>query len=181
MPVIFDTGALVRPAFDAAVFTATKWNTADDKASFANTLCRFIAADFKTSLFTDKLYRRLSDTFGHIANFDKNGFIAVFFEDLRGKVDFLEQTISWRPCGDPAWTYSDVERAILRRLKACDILGAYRAMRAAEVEGLERELLRRLAAKYDGTAAESQPPILHCPVPPKSAKQRPTPGQPSLF
>jgi hypothetical protein len=42
MPVIFDTRALVRPAFDAAVFAATKWDTADDKAAFANTLCRFV-------------------------------------------------------------------------------------------------------------------------------------------
>ncbi len=67
MPVIFDTGALVRPAFDPAEFTATKWETGADKAAFANGLCRFIAADFKLILFTDKLYRRLAGTFGHIA------------------------------------------------------------------------------------------------------------------
>ena len=60
MPVIFDTGALVRPAFDPAEFTATKWETGADKAGFANGLCRFIAADFKLTLFTDKLYRRLA-------------------------------------------------------------------------------------------------------------------------
>jgi hypothetical protein len=146
MPVIFDTGSLVRPAFDA-----------------------------------DKLYRRLCKTFGHIAHYDKTGFTAVFFQDLRGKVDFLEQTTSWRPCGDPAWTYADVERAILQRLKACDILTAYRAMRAADVEAVERALLRRLTAKYDGGAAASQPPILHCPVPAKTARQRPPADQSSLF
>src|SRR5271157_3601827 len=43
MPVI-DTGTLVRPAFEAAQFTATKWDSAADKADFANALCRFIAA-----------------------------------------------------------------------------------------------------------------------------------------
>jgi hypothetical protein len=54
MPVIFDTGALVRPAFTAADFAATKWDTGEDKAKFANGLCRFIAADFKQTLFTEK-------------------------------------------------------------------------------------------------------------------------------
>src|SRR5271166_2482106 len=43
MPVI-DTGTLVRPAFEAAQFTATKWDSAADKADFASALCRFIAA-----------------------------------------------------------------------------------------------------------------------------------------
>src|SRR5271165_4065082 len=43
MPVI-DTRTLVRPAFEAAQFTATKWDSAADKADFANALCRFIVA-----------------------------------------------------------------------------------------------------------------------------------------
>jgi hypothetical protein len=92
MPII-DTGALVRPAFEAAQFTATKWTTADEKAAFANALCRFIAADCKTTLFTDSLYRRLTLSFGHIAHGTKRGFIAAFFDDLRGKLSFLEWTL----------------------------------------------------------------------------------------
>ncbi len=69
MATILDTGALVRPAFTAADFTATKWDTSEDKAKFANDLCRFIANDFKAMMFTDKLYRRLAMMFGHIAHY----------------------------------------------------------------------------------------------------------------
>jgi hypothetical protein len=39
------------------------------KAEFANKLCKFIAADFKETLFTKTLYSRLSNTFGHIAHY----------------------------------------------------------------------------------------------------------------
>jgi hypothetical protein len=182
MPVIFDTGALVRPTFTAADFTATKWDTGEDKAKFANGLCRFIAADFKQTLFTEKIYRRLAMTFGHIAHFNRFGFLAEFFEDPRGKVAFLEQTLMWCPCGDPAWTYSDVERAVLKRLRACDLLAAYRQLRAAEIEGAERELLRRLQAKYAGGAAPTMAPVLHCPPTPKPgiAARKPA-EQSSLF
>jgi hypothetical protein len=164
MPVIFDTGALVRPVFTAADFTATKWDTGQDKAKFANNLCRFMAADFKTTMFTEKVYRRLAMTFGHIAHSSRQGFLAEFFDDLRGKVDFLEQTLMWHPCGEPAWTYSDVERAVLQRLRACDLLTAYCYLRAVEVEVVERELLRRLQAKCADGAAPAQALVRHRPI-----------------
>jgi hypothetical protein len=182
MRVIFDVGALVRPAFTAADFTATKWDTGEDKANFANDFSRFMAADFKPALLTEKLYRRLSMSFGHIAHYDRHGFLTAFFENLSGKVAFLERTMMWRPCGDPAWTYSDVERAVLKRLRACDPLTAYRQLRVAEVESTERELLHRLQAKYaDGTAA-ARAPVLHCPPKAKRNGSVGTPAdQSSLF
>jgi len=182
MPAIYSTGALVHPVFTAADFTATKWDTSDDKAAFANGFCRFMAADFKVSLFTDKMYRRLSNTFGHIAHYNKSGFIAEFFADLRGKVDFIEQTMMWQPGGDPAWTYSDVEHAIHARLRTCDLFTAYRALRAAEIEGAERELLRILVAKFANGAAARSVPILHCPAIPKAKSVAKDSGdQPMLF
>jgi hypothetical protein len=181
MPMVFETGALIRPAFDPAAFTPTQWDNGADKAAFANALCRFIAADFKLGLFTDNLYRRLANTFGHIAHTNKHGFIAEFFEDLRGKVEFLEQTLMWRPCGDSAWTYSDVEHAVLKRLRTSNLLDAYRALRAAEVERAERELLRRLQMKYASGTTPAQPPILHCPAAPRATASRKPPEQSSLF
>ena len=182
MPVIVDTGALVRPVFTAADFTATKWDTGQDKAKFANDLCRVMAADFQTTMFTEKMYRRLAMTFGHIAHSSRHGFLTEFFEDLRGKVAFLEQTLMWLPCGDPAWTYSDVERAVLQRLRACDLLTAYRQLRAAEVKGAERELLRRLQAKYADGTAPAQAPVLHSPPNAKpSITARKPAEQSSLF
>src|ERR1700733_10380324 len=127
MPVI-DTGALLRPPFAESQFTPTTWDTAADKAHFANTLCRFIAADFKQSLFTKKLYGRLSLTFGHIAHFNLHGFFEHFFQDQQGKIAFLEQTLTWPVYGDPDYTFCDVERAVQSRLRACKLLDAYRAL-----------------------------------------------------
>lgn len=184
MPVIFDTGALLRPRFTAEEFTPTKWDSAETKAKFANDLCRFMAADFKESLFTKTLYQRLSMCFGHIAHYSREGFLGEFFRDLRGKVAFLEQTLAWRCFGDPEFTYSDVEQAVNARLRRCNLLGAYRALRAAEMESAERELLRRLQQKYEGgNAAEPAPkPILHPGAAPKPATRQLKPEQQhSLF
>ncbi len=64
-----------------------------------------------TSLFTQKLARRLALSFGHIAHFDCGCFYNHFFLDLQGKVAFLEETLAWVPCGEPSHTFCDVERA----------------------------------------------------------------------
>lgn len=60
MPIVFDTSALLRPLFSRSDFIATKWDGAEIKAEFANDLCRFIAADFKDTLFTKEFYQRLT-------------------------------------------------------------------------------------------------------------------------
>lgn len=164
----------------------TRFTTAEDKASFANKLCRFIAADFKESLFTKNLYDRLAGSFGLIAHGDRNGFYVPFFRDLVGKAASLDQTVRWIPRGDPAWTHSDVERAVIGRPKAARLLDAHRALRAAEIEGAERELLRRLAAKYGANAPPmpppTPPPVLHCPAPARRNTPAPRPPeQHSLF
>jgi hypothetical protein len=52
MTDIIDIRALAHPAFEAARFIGTKWETAADKAAFANDLCKFIAADFAPRMFT---------------------------------------------------------------------------------------------------------------------------------
>jgi hypothetical protein len=83
MPIIIDTRALLRPPFSADEFTATKWDTADAKAHFASKLCKFIAADFKEGLFTNALYSRLRNCFGHIAHYNRNGFFERFFDPPR--------------------------------------------------------------------------------------------------
>ena len=85
MPIIIDTGALLRPLFTADQFAATQWETAQGKADFGNKLCKFIAADFKQSLFTKPLYGRLSNCFGHIAHYNIHGFFETFFQDLTGQ------------------------------------------------------------------------------------------------
>ena len=180
MSIVFTTNALLRPAFSGNEFTSTKWEPADAKAEFANKLCRFIAADFKEAMFTKTLYRRLSLCFGHIAHCDSFRFFDHFFRDLRGKVAFLEETLLWPPCGDPAYTFCDVERAVQARLRTCNLLAAYRALRAAEIEGAERELLRRLQSKYGESPGVPESTLIHAGRPPRQPRPPPAEQQ-TLF
>jgi hypothetical protein len=143
----WDAKALVRPMFIEADFTATKWDTAADKAWFANALCKFIVADFAWTLWTKRLYRRLSLCFGHIAHSSDAEFWEVFSTDTQGKLDFLDETMRYPCYGDPTYTYCDVERAIQARLQRSGIMPAYQALRLAEIEAAERAALARLRAK----------------------------------
>ncbi len=68
------TRALTTPAFIAADFVPTHWDSAEQKAKFANALLTFVAQDFPRSKFHEGFYRRLSNAFGHIANFNSAGF-----------------------------------------------------------------------------------------------------------
>lgn len=174
--------ALTRPAFIEGDFIATKFDTAADKAWFANELCRFIACDFRQTLWTKRLYQRLSLSFSNIAHYNSQGFWEEFFAGLQGKVRFLEQTLA-HPCyGQPEHTYCDVECAVQARLRACDILPTYRALRAAEIESVERALLNRLRQKYEGVPP-TRPvdlPILR-PAAPSRPKQNTATDQPSLL
>ena len=160
MAIVFDTNALLRPRFIAADFVPTKWDSAATKADFASRLCQFIAADFKESLFTKVFYNRLHLTYGHIARCNREGFFGTFFRDLAGKVEFLEHTLQWRCFGDLAFTYCDVERSIQERLQRGDLLTAYRALRAADIERGERDTLRRLSAQYEGAAVSTASPVV---------------------
>jgi hypothetical protein len=46
--------ALKHPPFEAAAFTATKWDSAEDKAWFATTFVRFLLGDCAETLFTHR-------------------------------------------------------------------------------------------------------------------------------
>ena len=129
-------------------FTPTKWETAKDKAAFANRFVRFVESDFAAEHFTEKFYRRLSNTFGMIAHYNRGGFWETFFTTAADKVRFLQMTIQWPCYGDPAWTYSDVERALRAWLRADGMLDRYRQRLAQESEAGERAQLARLQAKY---------------------------------
>ncbi len=118
-----------------------------------------------------------------MAHFERGSFYNQFFLHLRGKVAFLEETLAWVPCGQSSHTFCDVERAVLTRLRKSNLLEAYRALRAAEVEGAERALLAKLREKYEGSPASSQTsvPILHPGAPPKTRRSGQQSGQTSLF
>jgi hypothetical protein len=134
--------------FQPSQFTPTQWDTAQDKMRFAQQFVRFVESDFAEKHFTDRFYRRLSNTFSHIAHYNRGGFWDEFFTTTADKVRFLKQTLQ-HPCyGDVAWTYSDVERALQQWLKASDVLERYQRKLAEETEATERAELARLQHKY---------------------------------
>jgi hypothetical protein len=136
--------ALTTPAFEPDHFTATQWSTAEDKAKFANALMKFIADEFPRQSFS----KRLSNTFGHIANYNRDGFYSVFFERDADKVVFLDQTLRWPCFGDPTYTFCDAERAVQRRLRAANVIEVFRMREADATRTRELDILARLQAKY---------------------------------
>jgi hypothetical protein len=147
------TGVLTSPAFVAADFVPTHWESAEQKVKFANALLTFVAQDFPRSKFHENFYRRLSNTFGHIACYNCDGFYGRFFLTAEDKLEFLEQCVTW-PChGDPTYTYSDVERAVVARLTQGQIVAILSSQITVERRRQELALLSELKARYEPIAA----------------------------
>lgn len=144
MPV----ASFLTPPLRAAGFTATAFHDAAAKATFGNQLLAFIAEDFPRRRFTQSFYRVLCQHFGMIAHYDVHGFWAEYFTTTADKLRFLEALVA-HPCwGDPAFTFSDLERAVIRRLRDAGLVARFRATLLRETEAAERALLNRLQARY---------------------------------
>lgn len=127
--------------FEARQFAATQWETAEEKARFATWLVRFIEAGFPEAKFTKTMYRKLSNCFGHIAHFDRDGFYGAQFGSLRSRAAFLRQCVEWQ------WP-SDVERAVAQWVRETGQVEKAEAAVGVAVEAAERAELARLTAKY---------------------------------
>jgi hypothetical protein len=165
--------ALTIPAFTAAEFMPTQWASADDKAKFANAFMKLIAAEFPRQSFTQPLYRRLSNTFGHIAHGNLAGFYGAFFERDFDKVGFFEQTLSWPHFGDPTFTFCDVEAAVKRRLRAAKVIDIFRMLEADATRRRELATLARLQEKYGVRPPPDPMPIDPPPSSPAPARRSP--------
>jgi hypothetical protein len=152
------TRALTTPAFTAGDFAPTKWHSAKDKAEFGNALLKFIAQDFPRGKFHQALYGRLSNSFGHIAHYDRHGFYETFFMSAKGKIAFLEQCVTWPCFGDPAYTFCDVERAVIARLRSANLLTLLRSRTTVEQREAELAQLARLKARYEPTFTSAPAP-----------------------
>ncbi len=141
--------SLRNPAPTAADFVPTRFTPADSKAWFATHFLRFASADFPKHHFTQRFYTRVMSTFGMIAHYDKTGFWTEYFTSTAGKIEFIEQLIQWPCYGDPAHTFSDVEREIQRRLREVDLLSLYRRASRAERDATERAEFARLKARFE--------------------------------
>ncbi|WP_159731194.1 hypothetical protein [Methylosinus sp. Ce-a6] len=150
--------SLRTPQLTAADFTPTKFHSADDKAWFANALLKFLADDCPRSGFTDRLYVRLSNSFGHIAHHDPQGFFEHFFLALETKAQFLEQTLQWPCYGSAEFTFCDVEILVQSRITTANLLAIVKAQRDSDVARRERELFERLKAKYEPISRPDSPP-----------------------
>ena len=146
------TRALITPAFLATDFVPTQRDGAEQKAKFTNALLTFVAQDFPRSKFHESFYRRLSNTFGHIAHYDSVGFYERFFLTAEDKLAFLGQCVTWPCYGDPTFTYSDVERAVAERLRKSQVLAILGSQITVERRRRELALLSELKARYEPIA-----------------------------
>jgi len=134
--------------FKASDFTPTKYETAADKVKFAETFVRFVEGGFEDKAFSKVFYLKLSHCFGHIAHTHREGFYAAWFTTTKDRLCFLENCVQWRPCGQPEFTFCDVESRLAAWVASerwCEKLSE---QLAAETEKAERAELARLQAKY---------------------------------
>ncbi len=146
--------------FSAEEFTPTEFSTAQDKAAIGNHFLRFIESDWKQTIFTRTFYNRLSNCFGHIAHYDLHGFYETWFAHDALRLSFLQHTLRFSCYGDPAYTFSDVERAIKAELRRRPLVAQYEARVAAAIRVRELAQLEWLQAKYGPIPAAlgSSPP-----------------------
>jgi len=128
-------------------FVDSQCYTAEDKATFINALVAFVLSGFQQSNFTSEIYRHLSNCFQHIAHYDQNGFYATWFADVDKQSKWVDRIKGTRICGDPAYTFSDVERefqAWLTESDEIDGLLDQNRITKGEEEDKERDRLTAL-------------------------------------
>jgi hypothetical protein len=141
--------------FMPSEFTPTERSTAAEKADFGNSLLRFIEAGWKPTLFTKKLYKRLSMCFGNIAHYNLAGFYEEWFTSETDRLRFLEHLLRWPCYGQPAFTFCDVERVIQDQIRARGWIERQRQRAAGEIRTTELQILARLEQKYRGSSSEA--------------------------
>ena len=130
-------------------FTATQWDTAENKEKFVNHFKQFVKKDFPESMFNKSFYNRMSMMRGHIAHYDRGGFWHTWFDTSERRADFLKHWASNPAYGDPEWTWSDVEKVIQIWLKENpQYEQKQRGQHEAIIEDIERKEFARLSAKY---------------------------------
>ena len=140
--------------FSPSDFVPTKFSTAADKADFGNTFLHFIDSEWKETLFTKTFYNQLSNTFGHIAHYNRSTFYSTWFTCDADQVRFLEQVLEWPCWGDAEFTFCDVERALQREIRKRNYVARYELKAAESLRSAEMAILERLEAKYRPAATQ---------------------------
>jgi hypothetical protein len=138
---------MTKKLFTADRFTATQHSTADEKARFCVAFATFILSGFPRGRFKSKFYRRLSNLFGHIAEYDETGFWEVWFATPAKQRQFIRRIYEWVPVGDPHFCWSDAEQE----------LKSWAATNADAIEAVltenERKFAEAMKAEIDRRAA----------------------------
>jgi len=136
--------------FQMEDFTSTKWATAEEKAKIANKMTRFILSGFQQGSFTKAMYQRLSNMFGHITHYNINGFYEKWFSDIKACLDWSEHiTGNWLSgMGDPKFTWSDVEKALIGWMKDNQIAEQLDELYQLDIKQKELALLNALQRKH---------------------------------
>ena len=131
------------------MFTATQWNTAEDKEKFVKHFKQFVKKGFPESMFSKGFYNRVSMMRGHITHYNQSGFYDVQFSTSERRADFLQKWAAAPVYGDPEWTWSDVEQVLAVWLQEHpEHEQKQRATHDALIEDIERRELARLTVKY---------------------------------
>lgn len=144
----------IEQIFTPDQFTPTKHSTGEDKAKAANYLIYFLRNQCQWTLFHDWFYTELHQHFAHIAHYDRSGFYHEWFSTAKKQCAFVEDLLTnWMAsCGDPAYTYSDVVRAVRVYLRQSNLLSELQARAEAEAHATAaaaaRAALDRLPEEY---------------------------------
>jgi hypothetical protein len=83
-------------------FVPTNFSTAADKADFDDAFLHFIESGWREILFTKRFYKRLSNTFDHIAHYvDRHEFFALVFDESE-TLELLRRSMD-RSIADQYW------------------------------------------------------------------------------
>jgi hypothetical protein len=171
--------------FVPSEFVPTKFSTAADKAEFGNAFLHFIESEWKETLFTKTFYNRLSNTFGHIAHYNRPTFYSTWFTSDADRLRFLEQALEWPCWGDAEFTFCDVERALQREIRKRNYVARYELKAAESLRTAEMATLKRLEAKYRPAARPSSEDVVDPVAPSRSSSvivlEVAAPVQGSLF
>lgn len=139
--------------FCAEQFTTTKWDSAQDKAQWANAMASWVQRGFPTNGWRKGLYEALhTHMFGHIAHFNQYGFYEEWFANIHRQLQWLQyvaQGGAFGMAGDPAYTWCDVERAWSAWVRESGLIARYQQLCAEDIEAKERAVLAHLSAKYE--------------------------------
>ena len=143
----------VKPSivFTPAQFTPTQFHSAQEKADFANLFVRFVENGFQHAHFSEAFYRRLCQTFGHVAHFNRDTFYRTFFSTSADKLRFLRQTVDHEPVGEAGYTFSDAETLLRAWVVGSGVIDRVAKTAAHAQSRAEREELKKLLDKH-GTA-----------------------------